>query len=454
MILPTLLQTILFTLLPIAAVTLYLTSTRVSRRKYEELARDSSGHQARIEEKEAHLHRLEDEHRARKEEISTLREKVAESEIARNLLNERLETQGKELVEIQQKFQLQFENLANKIFDEKLSSFKTQSSESLQHLLNPLSENLKDFKKVMTESFSEEQRERYSLKNEIDRICTLNEKMTIETESLTLALKGDTKTQGTWGEVVLERILEESGLRKGDEYSVQGGGMKLKNPESGQSARPDVIIHLPLGKHIIIDSKVSLEPYRRLIEIDKREDEKAHTAAVKSFLTSIRNHVNGLSDRRYHDIEGLESPDFVLMFMPVEAAYATAIQADRELHSYSWSKQVVLVGPWNLFATLQTVSSLWRIQRQSANADEIARRGGALIDKFTGFLNDMSKIGSQIEGLQNTYAAARNKLSDGQGNLVRQAEMLIELGAKNSKEIPSEYGTRETLPEESATEAS
>ena len=453
MILPTPTQLLLFSLLPTVMIAAFLIITRVSRRSHEESLRECAGYRARMEEKENQILNLTQENEAQSNEMKVLRSHLTESQTARGLLEERITSQGREIAEIQEKFQLQFENLANKIFEEKVKSFKTQSSESLQHLLSPLSENLKDFKKVMTESFSEEQRERYSLKNEIDRICTLNEKMTIETESLTLALKGDSKTQGTWGEVVLERILEESGLRKGDEYSVQGGGMKLKNPESGQSARPDVIIHLPLSKHIIIDSKVSLEPYRRLIEIDEREDEKAHSAALKGFLTSIRNHVNGLSERRYHDIEGLQSPDFVLMFMPVEAAYATAIQADRDLHSYSWNKQVVLVGPWNLFATLQTISSLWRIQRQSANADEIARRGGALIDKFTGFLSDITKIGSQIEGLQNTYAAARNKLSDGQGNLVRQAELLIELGAKNSKEIPADFTKSEATIEDSIREA-
>ncbi|NBW41407.1 DNA recombination protein RmuC [bacterium] len=339
MILPTPTQLLLFSLLPTVMIAAFLIITRVSRRSHEESLRECAGYRARMEEKENQILNLTQENEAQSNEMKVLRSHLTESQTARGLLEERITSQGREIAEIQEKFQLQFENLANKIFEEKVKSFKTQSSESLQHLLSPLSENLKDFKKVMTESFSEEQRERYSLKNEIDRICTLNEKMTIETESLTLALKGDSKTQGTWGEVVLERILEESGLRKGDEYSVQGGGMKLKNPENGQSARPDVIIHLPLSKHIIIDSKVSLEPYRRLIEIDERQDEKAHAAALKGFLTSIRNHVNGLSERRYHDIEGLQSPDFVLMFMPVEAAYATAIQADRDLHSYSWTME-------------------------------------------------------------------------------------------------------------------
>lgn len=314
-----------------------------------------------------------------------------------------------------------FENLGNKIFKEHNQNFKTE-------LLAPLKGDIEGFKKKLEESFNTQAKEQYSLKAEIERIVKINEHMTSETSNLTKALKGDSKTQGSWGEVILERILEESGLRCGEDYILQGAEMDLKHPETGAVLKPDVVVKLPENKHIIIDSKVSLTHYERFCAT---QDE----TYLKQFISSIKKHVSDLEVRRYQDADKLKTPDFVLMFMPIEGAFSLAMQEEPELHSHAWGKKVVIVCPSTLFATLRTISSIWRLELQHKNVLEIAKRGGLLYDKVAGFVKDMLSLGKQLEISQTTYQNAMDKLQDSKGNMLQQTEELKRLGAKASKNL-------------------
>lgn len=327
-----------------------------------------------------------------------------------------------------------FENLSHKIFDEKNQKFKAQSQESLNELLNPLKEKIGEFEKKVNDAFGAQAKEQFSLKEEIKNIVLSNERITSQAESLANALKGDSKVQGDWGEIVLEKILEDSGLRKGDDYSVQGGGMNLRDME-GALQKPDVIVNLPENKHVIIDSKVSLTHYERFFSEESDDDRPLH---LKQFLASVKKHIVDLEQRRYQDTEKLGTPDFVLMFIPIEAAYVLAVQEDRELQSYAWGKKVILVCPTTLFATLRTVASVWRLELQNKNAQEIAKQGGQLYEKVCGFVEDMSKLGMQMGTAQKTYDAAMNKLSEGRGTILGRTEKLKALGAKTSKSLPPE----------------
>jgi len=327
-----------------------------------------------------------------------------------------------------------FENLSHKIFDEKNEAFKRQSKESLGTLLNPLQEKLQDFEKKVNESFGNQAKEQFSLKEQIKSIVDVNEKMRLQAEDLTNALKGDNKAQGNWGEVILERILEDSGLRKNTDYTLQGGGLAMRNDE-GKLQKPDVIVNLPENKHVIIDSKVSLTHYERFFS-EEQEDIRARH--LKDFLNSVKKHVNDLEERRYQTTEKLGTPDFVLMFIPIEAAYILAVQEDPEIQNYAWGKKVILVCPTTLFATLKTVASVWRLELQNKNAQEIAREGGLLYDKIEGFVTDMQALGRQMDTTQKTFDKALNKLSTGRGNILSKTEKLKELGAKTSKSLPPE----------------
>lgn len=345
-----------------------------------------------------------------------------------------LEAEKSNLLDMHEKTKLVFENLANKIFEEKTKTFKNDSKENIDQLLNPLKERLSDFQKLVTDSFGNHAKDQAGLKREIENIVKTNEKMRLQTESLTKALKGDVKAQGNWGEVLLEKILEESGLRKDIDYILQGSGLGLKHIDDASRLKPDVIVMLPENKHIIIDAKVSLTHYEQYCST---EDETEKENYLKLYLNSIRTHINGLEQRRYQDTEKLGTPDFVLMFMPTEGAYSLALQTDNSLHSYAWNKKIILVCPATLFATLRTIASMWRLELQNKNALEIAERGGALYDKLAGFVDDMQKLGSQLNTVQGTYEEAIGKLSKGRGNVLRQAEQLKELGAKAAKSLPS-----------------
>jgi DNA recombination protein RmuC len=339
------------------------------------------------------------------------------------------------LEQVEEKFALQFENLANRIFDEKNDKFKKESQEGIGLLLNPLKEKLQEFQKKVDDSFGAQVKEQISLKKEIESIISVNEKMTQQTENLTKALKGDVKAQGNWGEVMLEKILESSGLRKGTDYIIQGTNMGLRHAEDGSAIKPDVIIMLPEDKHIIVDAKVSLTSYERYCA---SEDAAERARCLKDYLASVRAHVNGLEQRRYQDTEKLGAPDFVLMFMPIEGAYSLAIQEDAGLHSYAWDRKIVIVCPSILFATLKTIASVWRLELQNRHAQEIARQGGGLYDKIAGFVEEMQELGNKINATQNIYNEAFKKLSTGNGNILKRAQDLKAYGIKASKTLPKE----------------
>jgi DNA recombination protein RmuC len=350
-------------------------------------------------------------------ERTLMHERAVTAEADKRAVEQRLQEQ-------QEQLRLEFKNTSQQLFENITQKFSTQSEKQIGDLLNPLRERLGEFQKLVVDSFGTQGKEQHTLKSEIEKIV-------LQTDSLTKALRGDVKVQGNWGEVILERILEESGLRKDSDYIVQGADMGLSAAD-GSRQMPDVIVNLPEKKHIVIDSKLSLVAYERYCS---EADETAGQAHVKDFLRSVKAHVNGLGAKNYQSNDKLSTPDFVLLFMPIEGAYALAMQQDPQLHHYAWSKRIVIVCASTLFATLRTIASLWRIEQQNQNAQEIARQGGALYDKFVGFIEDMNGIEKQIFRLNNSYEEAMNKLSKGTGNLVSRAEKLKQLGVKTTKQL-------------------
>ena len=339
--------------------------------------------------------------------------------------------QKKEFEELNKRFNTEFENLANKILEEKSKKFTDQNKENLESVLKPLRERIKDFEKKVDEKYDTEQKERASLKGEIKTLHELNKQISQEAHNLTTALKGDAKKQGNWGELILERILESSGLIKGEEYTTQ----ETTYNEEGDRLFPDVVIQLPDDKQIIIDSKVSLVAYERFVNAENEEEQEKW---LKAHVTSVKTHIKGLSDKNYHTSKGMNSPEFVLMFMPIESSFSASIRADDELFNFAWDKRIVIVSPSTLLATLRTVSSIWKQDRQTKNAIEIARKSGDMYNKFVGFVEDMQKIGSRLNSTQTAYNDGMKKLSEGTGNLVRRAEELKKMGAKANKQLPSE----------------
>ena len=364
--------------------------------------------------------------------IVDLERTTASFETEKLTLEKRLKDQKEEIEKLHQELTLQFENLANKIFKENSTTFRESSEKNIATLLTPLKEKIGDFQKKVEDVYGHESRERFALKAEIEKIVVANQTMTETAGYLTRALRGDVKAQGNWGEIVLERILEASGLREGEEYVVQGKDLGLADSD-GKRLQPDVIVNLPDNKHIIIDSKVSLIYYDRLIS-EPEQDKK--TPLLNELVSSIYTHVDSLSGKKYQHLEMLLTPDFVLMFVPIEGAFSVALQADKALHSYAWNKSVVIVSPTTLMATLRTVSSLWKIERQNRNAQTIAKESGLLYDKFVGFIEDLHEVGSKLKGTQQAYEGAMNKLSEGKGNLVRRVERLKQLGARTEKNLP------------------
>ena len=339
--------------------------------------------------------------------------------------------QKKEFEDLNKRFNTEFENLANKILEEKSKKFTDQNKENIELILNPLRERIKDFEKKVDEKYDNEQKERASLKGEIKTLHELNKQISQEAHNLTTALKGDSKKQGNWGELILERILENSGLIKGEEYFTQ----QTAYNEAGDRLFPDVVIQLPDEKQIIIDSKVSLVAYERFVNAEE-DDERENW--LKTHVASVKTHIKGLSEKNYHTTKGMNSPEFVLMFMPIESSFSASIRADDELFNYAWDKRIVIVSPSTLLATLRTVSSIWKQDRQTKNALEIAEKSGRLYDKFVGFIEDMQKIGDRLDSTQKVYHEGMKKLSEGSGNLVRRAEELKAMGAKANKQLPSE----------------
>jgi DNA recombination protein RmuC len=334
------------------------------------------------------------------------------------------------LNEAKEALTIQFKNLANDILDDKTRRFTEQNALSLDALLKPLQTKLTEFKEQVSTSYANESRERFALKSEIERLSALNVKMSDETRSLTQALKGDSKVQGNWGELVLESILESSGLRKGEEYLVQDSHTQV----DGSRLQPDIVVRLPEGRHLVVDSKVSITAYAR-----HAESADADTAQIElnAHIQSLRQHIQGLSSKNYSSLYGVGSVDFVLMFIPIEPAFLLALKSAPNLYQEALAKNIVLVCPSTLMATLRTVAHLWRQDHQNKNALEIARQSGALYDKFVGFIDDMEKLGQRIDQAQTSYHDAFSKLKTGKGNLIRTAERVRELGVKPSKTLPT-----------------
>ncbi len=324
----------------------------------------------------------------------------------------------------------QFKNLANEILEEKSRRFAEQNQQNLDTLLKPLQEKLTDFRKQVDETYQSEARERFALKQEVEKLAGLNLRMTDETRALTNALKGESKTQGDWGELVLETILENSGLRKGEEYLVQD----TQTISDGSRLQPDVVIRLPESKHLVIDSKVSITAYTRYMQSD---DEQVKVSELNSHVLSIKQHIQGLSAKNYQDLYGVGSIDFVLMFIPIEPAFLAAMRHAPEIYQDALKKNIVIVCPSTLLATVRTVAHLWRQEQQNRNAQEIARQCASLYDKFVGFVEDLDKVGQRLEQAQVSYTDAVGKLKTGRGNLIRTAENVKKLGVKPNKSLPA-----------------
>ena len=345
-----------------------------------------------------------------------------------NLL-ERNKEQKQEVEQLQEKFTKEFENLANKILEEKTVKFTEQNKENLKNILSPLQDRIQLFEKKVEDTHKESIDYHAALRQQILGLREMNEQMSKETINLTKALKGDSKMQGNWGELVLERVLEKSGLEKDREYFVQ----QSHTTEDGNRVFPDVIINLPDGKKMIIDSKVTLTAYERFIN---EEDDSLKNQHLKEHVVSINRHVEQLGNKNYQDLYQMESPDFVLLFIPIESAFAVALNEDTTLYNKAFEKNIVIVTPSTLLATLRTIDSMWTNQKQQENAIEIARQAGALYDKFEGFVADLIKIGKKMDEAKIEYGNAMNKLVDGKGNLVNSVEKLKKMGAKAKKALP------------------
>ncbi|KYG63275.1 DNA recombination protein RmuC [Bdellovibrio bacteriovorus] len=326
----------------------------------------------------------------------------------------------------------QFEVMAQKIFEEKSAKFTDQNHKNIASVLEPLKERIKDFEKKVEETYSTERSERGMLRGELSKLMELNKVMSAETQNLTKALKGEVKTQGNWGELILENILERSGLRKGEEYIIQGTDLDLRG-EDGQILRPDVIVSLPDEKHLIVDSKMTLIAYEQYSSAETPEDLER---AGKLHVESLKKHIDGLSEKKYHAADKLISPDFVILFMPLEPAFALAFKLKPELFQYAWERNVAIVSPTTLLATLRTVAALWKQDRQEKNALEIAKRGGLLYEKFAGLLKDLQNLGEKLSAAQKAHEDVIKKVSEGRGNLIDQVEDLKRLGAKTEKSLP------------------
>jgi DNA recombination protein RmuC len=416
-----------------------------SQRRFVEISEQRAASEGRLER----LSQIETELAATKAQVvhwneACQRAEQRLTEAATRLQEQTQSAQEREtlLKQFREDFTDRFKTLSGELLDLQSQKFTEQNQSNMGTLLTPLREQLGDFRKRVDDVYDKESRDRQLLKAEIDALKNLNQRISEDAVNLTRALKGEARTQGVWGELVLERLLEASGLQKGREYEVQ----TVLRDEDGGRPRPDVIVHLPEGRDLIIDAKVSLTAYERYCasseDLERREHLDAH-------LTSMRTHVRQLAERRYSDLPGLNSLEFVMMFVPVEAAFIEAARNDDALHGFALERQIVIVTTSTLLATLRTVASLWRFDDRNRNAFEIAERAGKLYDKFVGFVDDIEDAKRKLDGARNALSAAGDKLVSGRGNLVGQAEKLRELGAKASKSLPADIRERGAAEDES-----
>ena len=414
-----------------------LTASKQERRNQEDIIRDTmqrnSAIEAKLEGLSQHLVREQEinnrqtqEISSQQEDVASFRETVAQLESINGALSEKLDKQEENLIKQGQNLIEVFKNEAQKAFEERSKKFTDENKANIQTILNPLNEKIKDFQHRVEETHKDTIDRHASLRQQIIHLRDLNETMSKEAQQLTKALKGDNKIQGNWGEVILQRVLEKSGLDKGREYEIQ----KSFTMDDGRK-QPDVIIFLPDGKKIVIDSKVSLVAYERMINAS--EDE--YDSFLKAHLLSLKTHIDQLSAKRYQDIYDIDSPDFVLMFVPIETAFSAAVNADVQIYNKAFDKNIVIVTPSTLLATLKTIDSMWTNEKQKRNSIEIATEAGKMYDKFVLLLADLQKIGVQMDATKKTYSAAINKLYEGSGNMIKRAEKLKKLGAKANKQI-------------------
>lgn len=388
-----------------------------------------------ISEKEKQLaesnFNTEDEHK----KVINLTGELSASKERYISLEQKLNDQKSEIEDLQKKFTDQFEVIAAKILEDKSKRFTEQNKENLDSILTPFREKIDNFKEKVEKVYKSESDERNILKGEINKLIDLNRQISEEAENLTRALKGDVKKQGNWGEFVLERVLERSGLVKDREYKMQVSSTDL----DGKRTQPDVVVYLPENKHIIIDSKVSLVAYDKLVN-SVSEDEKAQF--LKEHLSSLKSHIKGLSDKNYQNTSNFNSPDFVLLFIPIESSFSLIVESDTEIFNYAWDRKIQIVTPSTLLISLMTIASLWQREKQNKFALEIAEVGGSMYDKFESLIKDLIDVGNRIKQTKDSYEAAMSKLHTGSGNLVRQVEKMKKLGANAKKSLPQQLVER------------
>jgi len=399
----------------------------------------SKGDKSTLEERQLQLNNNIEDLKQNVEKIESERENIRREKDFLNTELSRRNTEfenlqklnlrrDEELAKQQEQLRKDFELMASKILDEKSEKFTLQNKENIKNILNPLEEKIKTFEKKVEDTQKESISMHSALKEQLLGLKDLNQQMALEATNLTKALKGDSKMQGNWGELVLERVLEKSGLEKDREYFVQQNFQR----EDGSRAMPDVVLHLPDSKKMIIDSKVSLTAYERMVNAE--DDERP--LFLKAHVNSIKKHVDDLSAKNYQDLYDIESPDFVLMFIPIEPAFAVAINEDNNLYNKAFEQNIVIVTPSTLLATLRTIDTMWNNEKQQQNAIEIAKQAGALYDKFEGLVTDLTGVGKKIDAAKNDYASAMNKLVDGKGNLISRVEKIKKMGAKAKKSLP------------------
>jgi DNA recombination protein RmuC len=410
------------------------------------LSDEVSMHKARLENAIETFRKQEDE-------VKNLKQEVAEKNISitehfgniqqlkaqNDGLNDKLNTLRKEIEDSRKTFETEFKNMAQTILDEKTQKFTELNKTNMDSILKPLSDNIESFKKKVEETYDKESKERFSLGDRVKELLELNQKISKEATDLTRALKGDSKKQGNWGEVILERILEKSGLERGREYSTQ----ESYRDDHGNIFRPDVVLTYPDDRKVVIDSKVSLVAYEKYASSEDSDEQKLF---LKEHIRSLRSHIDSLSLKKYDEL--VKSLDFTMMFIPIEPAYLEAVREDEDLWHYAYNKRILLISPTHLVSAIKMIADLWKREFQNRNAEEIAKRGGLLYDKFVGFVENLEKVGKNLSLAGKSYDEALNQLSTGRGNLVNQAEQLKKLGLKTTKDIPSSVLAESTSEED------
>jgi DNA recombination protein RmuC len=396
------------------------------KKTISEISANMKNLQMKYDEAKANLDELAHTIAEKESEIIEITKSINKLESENKYLTEKIETKNNEYEELIKSSKITFENTAARLFEDNSLKFSNLNREQIESILNPLKENIKEFREKVEQTYDRESKERFSLQDRVKELMELNRQISSDATNLTKALKGEVKTQGNWGEMILEKILEHSGLRKGVEYLAQDS----YTDENGKRKQPDITINYPDERVVIIDSKVSLIAYEKYVNSDDTEEQKVH---LKNHITSVKNHIDNLSGKDY----GLRKNalDFVMLFVPVEPAYIAAIQNEATLWNYAYERKILLISPTNLIAALKLIADIWKREHQNQNALEIAKRGGQMLEKFSGFINDMNDIKSHIDKLSEVHINAMKKLSQGKGNLLSQAQKLEEMGVKTKKAI-------------------